>query len=67
MWGVDGIHWVITIEVASPSPFGLWRNGQEALDDPRGPDFLVFVNGGGFLDKDDKTKFRPGFRTRSTY
>jgi len=34
---------------------------QEALDDPRGPDFLVFVYGGGFLDKDDKTKFRPGF------
>jgi len=34
---------------------------QEALDDPHGPDFLVFVYGGGFLDKDDKTKFRPGF------
>jgi len=34
---------------------------QAALDDPRGPDFLVFVYGGGFLDKDDKTKFRPGF------
>ena len=31
------------------------------LDDPRGPDFLVFVYGGGFLDKDDKSKFRPGF------
>jgi acetyl esterase/lipase len=31
------------------------------LDDARGPDFLVFVYGGGFLDKDDKTKFRPGF------
>lgn len=31
------------------------------LDDPRGPDFLVFIYGGGFLDKDDKTKFRPGF------
>jgi acetyl esterase/lipase len=31
------------------------------LDDPRGPDFLVFVYGGGFLDKDDPTKFRPGF------
>ncbi len=27
----------------------------------RGPDFLVFIYGGGFLDKDDKTKFRPGF------
>jgi dienelactone hydrolase len=30
-------------------------------DDPRGPDFLVFIYGGGFLDKDDKSKFRPGF------
>ena len=31
------------------------------LDDPRGPDFLVFVYGGGFLDAADKTKFREGF------
>jgi acetyl esterase/lipase len=31
------------------------------LDDPRGPDFLVFIYGGGFLDKEDKGKFRPGF------
>ncbi len=31
------------------------------LNDPRGPDFLVFIYGGGFLDKDDKSKFRPGF------
>lgn len=31
------------------------------LDDPRGPDFLIFIYGGGFLDKDDKSKFRPGF------
>ena len=31
------------------------------LDDPRGPDFAVMVYGGGFLDKDDKTQFRPGF------
>ncbi len=31
------------------------------LDDARGPDFAVMVYGGGFLDKDDKTKFRPGF------
>lgn len=31
------------------------------LDDARGPDFIVFVYGGGFLDKDDKTKFRAGF------
>lgn len=31
------------------------------VDDARGPDFTVFVYGGGFLDKDDKTKFRDGF------
>jgi acetyl esterase/lipase len=31
------------------------------LDDPRGPDFVVFVYGGGFLDKSDPTKFREGF------
>lgn len=30
------------------------------LDDPRGPDFLVFIYGGGFLDKDDKLKLRDG-------
>jgi acetyl esterase/lipase len=32
-----------------------------AIDDARGPDFTIFVYGGGFLDKDDKTKFREGF------
>jgi acetyl esterase/lipase len=31
------------------------------FDDERGPDFGVMVYGGGFLDKDDKTKFRTGF------
>lgn len=31
------------------------------LDDPRGPDFLIFIYGGGFLDKNDRSKFRPGF------
>jgi len=31
------------------------------LDDPRGPDFLVFIYGGGFLDSVDKSKFREGF------
>jgi acetyl esterase/lipase len=30
-------------------------------DDARGPDFIVFVYGGGFLDQADKTKFREGF------
>jgi acetyl esterase/lipase len=34
---------------------------QPGPDDPRGPDFLVFIYGGGFLDKDDKSKFREGF------
>ncbi len=31
------------------------------IDDPRGPDFTLFVYGGGFLDKEDRTKFREGF------
>jgi acetyl esterase/lipase len=31
------------------------------FDDPRGPDFGVCVYGGGFLDKEDPVKFRPGF------
>ena len=34
---------------------------QPDLDDPRGPDFLVFIYGGGFVDKDDQSKLRPGF------
>lgn len=31
------------------------------LDDPGIPDFLVFIYGGGFLNKDDHSKFRDGF------
>lgn len=31
------------------------------LDDPRGPDFVVFIYGGGFLQPRDRTKFRDGF------
>ncbi len=31
------------------------------LDDPRGPDFGIMIYGGGFLDRNDKTKFMPGF------
>lgn len=44
-----------------------WDRGERTypqkpeLDDPRGPDFLVFIYGGGFLDQADKTKFREGF------
>ena len=44
-----------------------WDRGERSypqkpdLDDARGPDFIVFVYGGGFLDKEDKTKFRAGF------
>lgn len=34
---------------------------QKGHDDSRGPDFLVFIYGGGFLSKDDRTKLRPGF------
>lgn len=32
-----------------------------SVDDPRGPDFLIFIYGGGFLDTHDKSKFRAGF------
>lgn len=44
-----------------------WDRGERTypqepnLDDPHGPDFIVFVYGGGFLDQMDKTKFRPDF------
>ncbi|MFO1062524.1 MAG: alpha/beta hydrolase [Pirellulales bacterium] len=31
------------------------------LDHPNGPDFLVFIYGGGFLAKGETNKFRPGF------
>lgn len=31
------------------------------LDDPGIPAFVIFIYGGGFLDKDDLSKFRPGF------
>ena len=31
------------------------------VDDARGPNFTIFVYGGGFLEKEDKTKFREGF------
>jgi acetyl esterase/lipase len=34
----------------------------DKLDDQRPPDFLVFVYGGGFLDREDKSKFRVGFK-----
>ena len=34
---------------------------QPDLDDPRGPDFLVFIYGGGFLNNDDKSTFRSDF------
>jgi acetyl esterase/lipase len=34
---------------------------KEGVDDPRGPDFCVFIYGGGFLDSEDPTKFREGF------
>jgi dienelactone hydrolase len=34
----------------------------DKLDDQRPPDFLVFVYGGGFLDREDKSKFRAGFK-----
>jgi acetyl esterase/lipase len=32
------------------------------LDDPRGPDFLVFIYGGAFLSKEKPNEFREGFK-----
>ena len=34
---------------------------QPGLDDPRGPDFLVFIYGGGFLQPGDATRLSEGF------
>ncbi|MCX6920611.1 MAG: alpha/beta hydrolase [Verrucomicrobia bacterium] len=34
---------------------------KSGVDDPRGPAFTIFVYGGGFIDKEDATKFREGF------
>lgn len=45
-----------------------WDRGERTyvqkpgVDDLRCPDFLVFIYGGGFLHKDDKTRFRDGFK-----
>lgn len=35
---------------------------QAGIDDPRGPDFLVFIYGGGFLQPGDAMRLRDGFR-----
>lgn len=41
-----------------------WENSQRTypqvpgLDDPRGPDFLVFIYGGGFLNREQPTRLR---------
>lgn len=34
---------------------------QAGVDDPRGPDFLVFIYGGGFLQPGDPTRLKEGF------
>jgi acetyl esterase/lipase len=34
---------------------------KSAFDDPRGPDFAIFVYGGGFLEPEKKLSFREGF------
>lgn len=68
-WGIDPARVGILGFSAGANLAGhaAWDRGdrtypQDAtLDDPRGPDFLVFVYGGGFIDKDDPATFRPGF------
>ena len=67
-WGIDPARVGILGFSAGANLAGhaAWDRGARTypqdpkLDDPRGPDFLVFIYGGGFLDKDDPTKFRPG-------
>jgi acetyl esterase/lipase len=68
-WGIDPKRVGILGFSAGANLAGhaAWDRGERTypqdpnLDDPRGPDFLVFVYGGGFLDKADPGKFRPGF------
>jgi len=68
-WGVDpGRVGILGFSAgANLAGHAAWDRGDRtypqdpSLDDPRGPDFLVFVYGGGFLDKDDPKKFRQGF------
>lgn len=38
---------------------------QADIDDPRGPDFLVFIYGGGFLQPGDPTRLKEGFHVPS--
>jgi acetyl esterase/lipase len=68
-WGIDPARVGILGFSAGANLAGhaAWDRGvrtyrqDPTLDDPRGPDFLIFVYGGGFIDKDDPAKFRPGF------
>ena len=68
-WGVDpGRVGLLGFSAgANLAGHAAWDRGgrtypqEPALDDPRGPDFLVFIYGGGFLDKDDPSRFRAGF------
>jgi len=45
-----------------------WDRGERTypqkpeLDDPRGPDFVIFIYGGGFLDKDDEDRVPSRFQ-----
>ncbi len=68
-WGIDpGRVGILGFSAgANLAGHAAWDRGDRTypqdlqFDDPRGPDFLVFVYGGGFLDKDDPKKFRQGF------
>jgi acetyl esterase/lipase len=73
-WGVD-VHRVGLLGFSAGGNLAghtAWDQGERTypqsaeLDDPRGPDFLIFIYGGGFLDQADKSKFRPGFSVPPT-
>ena len=65
-WGIDAKRVGILGFSAGGNLAGhaAWDRGARSypqsaqLDDARGPDFLIFIYGGGFLDKADKSKLR---------
>ena len=72
-WGVDSRRVGLLGFSAGANLLGhaAWDRGERSylvkpgLDDERGPDFGVFVYGGGFLDKENPERFKDGFSVPS--